>query len=70
MIKYRYIREEFSYEEGNYIGYSIEILSEGISIEYIPDVFLEETDAKKYISLFNKLELDPVHIYDVLDDIL
>lgn len=71
MIEYKYQKEVFSNEElGEYVGYSVIILSDGKCIEYIPDVFLEEGEARKYILLFNELELDPVHIYDVLDDIL
>ena len=37
---------------------------------YIPDVFLDRERAEEFVALCNKLDLSPLHIFDVLEDIL
>lgn len=70
-MKYNYSKENYYHEEiGEYTAYAIKGYVEGKCVLYIPDVFLDESEAEKYISLFNEQELDPIHIYDVLEDIL
>ena len=70
-MKYYYIEKQLIDEDGDtYITYAVSVKLEGKIIEYVPDVFLKEKDAKYYVNLFNELKLSLVHLYDVLEDIL
>ena len=39
------------------------------SVIHIPDVFSDESEAKRYVDMFNELQLETIHIYNVLEDI-
>ena len=68
---YKYVKENYYHEEiGEYSAYAIKGYVDGKCTLYIPDVFLEKNEAQRYVLLFNEQELDPIHIYDVLEDIL
>lgn len=36
----------------------------------IPDIFTSRPAAEEFIKLCNRLELSPIHIYEVIDDLL
>ena len=36
----------------------------------IPDIFTSRPAAEEFIKLCNRLELSPLHIYEVIDDLL
>ena len=77
MVHYDYIREECSDSEtGDYISYAIiavrikendgEVTAEEICT--VHDVFLNESRAREFAGICNKLGLSPVHIYDAVQD--
>ena len=47
--------------------YGVDVPSENISI---PDIFCDLACAEKFVETCNKLELSPLHLRDVIDDIL
>lgn len=69
-IKYAMVTDFFTLEGKPYIAYGILVLSNNTPIRYIPDVFLDKNYAFKYISLFNNLGLSPIHLDDVIEDIV
>lgn len=50
-----------------YTAFGIEYPEEDL---YIPDVFFDRERAEEFVALCNKLDLNPLHIFDVLEDIL
>lgn len=69
-IKYAMVTDTLTLEGKSYIAYGILVLSDNTPVRYIPDVFLDKNYAVKYISLFNDLKLSPIHLNDVIDDIV
>ncbi len=71
MIKYRSIREEmFSDEIGSYISYGIELADGDNVVRKISDVSTDEETVSHLVLLSNELNLSPIHIDDVISDIL
>lgn len=75
MYKYSIEKENnFHKEIGNYTSYGIKVtlVNKNISqnIEYISDVFVDEKMAYDFINKCNKNKLEPVHIYDAIEDAL
>ncbi len=69
-VWYSYKKEYFENEEQRYIAYSVLVFKNQKLIRYIPDVFLHKSDAKKFISLWNKYNLSAYHLDDVIEDFL
>ena len=57
-------------EGDQYIGYGIEIWKAGERIQSVPDIFLHIYDAKTLADLCNRIQLDPIHFSDVVEDCL
>ena len=73
MVKYYYVKEELHHPDiGNYTSYAISAYEhhnhKQTRIAYISDVFLDESDAEKFIHICNTMELDPVHLADVIEE--
>ena len=47
--------------------YGIETINKTISV---PDIFTDESTASHFVALCNELDLSPIHIHDVIDDLL
>lgn len=47
--------------------YGIEAPSHNISV---PDIFTSLPAAEEFVSLCNRLDLSPEHVYEVIDDLL
>lgn len=47
--------------------YGIEMISQNVSIS---DVFTDESAASRFVALCNDLDLSPIHLRDVIDDLL
>lgn len=62
------IREDIFYDEFGkpHTVYGI-TLDDALSI---PDIFTSRPAAEEFIKLCNRLELSPLHIYEVIDDLL
>ncbi len=63
-IKYKISRELCTYNT-----YSI-IFQNGKQINKISDAFASKEKAQNFIDICNKHNIEPVHIYNVLDDYL
>ena len=46
--------------------YGLDILG----ADSIPNIFTTKAEAEQFSSLCNRLDLSPIHIHDVIDDIL
>jgi hypothetical protein len=70
-IRYGLIRDKVTDEDGELrTVYGIEVKKEGRVLRTVSDVFTEKETAEYYIGLFNTLGLSPIHLDDVLEDIL
>lgn len=75
MIHYRVIEETLYHEDlGQYTAYGISAYSvedgETKLLAHISDVFLDMQKAEQFASLCNRLALDPIHLPDVVADML
>lgn len=75
MYKYLVEKETTSNPEiGVYTSYGIKITfvekQKSKNIKYIPDVFIDEYTANRFAELCTTNNLEPVHIYDVIEDTL
>ncbi len=69
MYRYSTIEESFDDEElGNYISYGITVRSNGETIMTISDMSLNRELVDELVSRCNSLQLDPLHLYDVIED--
>lgn len=68
-MKYSYTREMRCNEEiGEYAAFAIMAMNGTVCIRYIAEVFLEEEKARTFVSLCNRLKLDPLHLEDAIYD--
>lgn len=70
-IEYKLCIDTVIDEDGNVIkAYGIELRKNGSIEEYIVDISTNRDRVSLLINLCNKLNLDPIHIYDVIEDFL
>lgn len=70
-MRYSAKREVINSEEfGEYITYGIQIYNDGELIREISDVSTSERKVADLCECCNRLKLDPIHIDDVIEDIL
>ena len=50
--------------------YGIDVIVDNVSIRRIPDVFTDKDAACELVFLLNKGRLNPVHIDDVLENVI
>ncbi len=63
--------EDFTSDDGiPYTGYNVIIRSGNIIVTRFTDVFLNKEAAFHFVEMCNRLELDPNHVADVIDDVL
>jgi len=54
-----------------HIGYGIEVLNgENAKVTVVDDVFLDMAKAVTFIALCNTVKLNPIHLTDVIEDML
>lgn len=71
MASYAIVKEEHCTDElGYYISYGIAVSKPDRETYTIHDVFLSESDARKYVKLFNDEQLAPVHLDQVIEEYL
>lgn len=69
--EYERKKEQFTDPDfGTYTAYAVVVKVQGTVVRCISDVFLSEAVADQFISLCNKLELDPVHLEEAIEDAL
>lgn len=73
MIEY-YTNQESFYAEGvgSFTAYGIGVREDNqsskITLQYIPNVFLDRQKAERLAAMCNYLKLDPLHLFDVVED--
>ena len=72
IIEYRMVEETLlSKELGVYYHtYGIAVFENGKQTELVSDVSLDRTTVKELVRKCNKYALEPIHLYDVIEDIL
>ena len=71
--EYRLIEGEYTVDNQTHIGYGISLIKRGIipaDIASIHDISTDKSEIVRFIALCNELELDPIHLYDAVDDLL
>ena len=73
MIEFYTVKEVlYSEDVGSFTAYGIGVCNnnqnERETLEYIPDVFLDQQRAEQFVILCNRLQLDPIHLFDVVED--
>lgn len=68
---YKTEREELTSNDiGSYVSYGVSVYCENIRIIYISDISSEREVVEDLVYRCNKGRLDPIHLRDVIDDIL
>jgi len=71
MISYKMRCDQLKNEDiGRYIAFGIDIFQDGNPIRRIRDVSTNEKKLQKLISLLNILQLDMIHIDDIIEDFI
>ncbi len=55
---------------GSYTAYGISVIYKSKLVEYVSNVFLEKEEAEAFVGLCNELELDVIHLHDVIEDMI
>lgn len=68
MKNYLLRTDEVIDEENNtHTVYGVDVPTEHISI---PDIFCDRARAEKFVDTCNTLDLSPIHIFDVIEDVV
>ena len=73
MIEFYTVKESlYSEEAGSFTAYGIGVREDNqsskITLQYIPNVFLDRQKAERLAAMCNYLKLDPLHLFDVVED--
>lgn len=68
-IIYRLKTERTKPYNKKYVSYGVEVLENGELTQYIPEAFTDRKSAKKFVRLCSKLDVAPIHVSDVLEDL-
>ena len=67
--EYEMIQENLTDSDlGSYVAYGIAVMRGEERVRMVSDVFLDRAKAAEFVELCNRLELDPVHLDDVIAD--
>lgn len=70
-IQYLIIRETYTNPcTGQYKAYAVIVRKNLEAVAYVPDVFIKKKQAKRFVALCNRYALDPVHLFDAIEDAL
>ena len=69
---YQIYRGEYTLDGQSYTGFGISVVSTASNqiLILIEDIALSQKELCKLVRLCNELALDPIHIYDVVEDFL
>lgn len=71
MFQYLVIEETLFHQDiGTYTSYGIIALSEDREILKISDVSVNKDMVERMAKSYNELQLNPIHLYDVIEDAL
>lgn len=62
--------KQATYKFKKQISYEIEVIEGGKTVQCIPTKFTEEKHAKEFVNICNENEVEPIHILDIMDDML
>ncbi len=63
---YLYITEQDDGE--SYTTYGIKIFENNKLIKFVPGVFLNKTEAVKFVNTCNRIQLSPIHLEEFIED--
>ena len=68
---YETVRQELRTDElGRYVTYGIRVSLDGRQLELVSDVTTDERAAQRLANLCTSEQLDPIHLNDVIEDLL
>ena len=71
MVTYNFTKELCHSDEiGEYDTFGINVFDGNKKIKTLHDVFLNEDDARRCVSLFNEEQLDVIHLEQIVDEYL
>lgn len=72
MFVYKVIsKNHYSPETGAYISFGISAYDpEHGQTCFVPDVFIDESEARAFTECLNTLQVSPIHLIDVIEDAL
>lgn len=73
MIEFYTVKESlYSEEAGSFTAYGIGVCENDQCkkkiLEYIPNIFLDKQKAEQLVAKCNRLQLDPLHLFNVVED--
>lgn len=69
-VVYRLIKECTKTNGTGKKSYGVEVIKDGVRAEYIGGAFEKKRKGRKFIRLCRKHDVSPVHVADVLEDML
>ncbi len=70
MYQYQLTASESAAEENGKVTYGISITDKNGICGKIEDISPDKAEMEKLVSLCNELQLDPIHLEDIVDDFL
>ena len=72
MITYKVTKQQKINSDAPYISYGISAIknSDNSEIIRIDDIFIDHDQARMFADKLNRLKLSPIHLRDVIEDIL
>lgn len=71
MSVYKYITVEEKLENpdiGTYTSYGIKAIKENVEVEFVSDVSVDKIFVDELARCCTDLQLDPIHLFDVVED--
>lgn len=62
--------KQITYQFKKHISYEIEVIEGDTLIQCIPTGFTEEKYAKEFVHICNENDVDPIHIPDIMENML
>lgn len=70
MYQYQLTASESAAEENKKVTYGISVTDKNGICDKIEDISPDKAEMEKLVSLCNELQLDPIHLEDIVDDFL
>lgn len=71
MLLYQAIKENLYHEDiGNYVSYGIAVTQDGVTVDFISDVSVDEDEVRELARIFTESGLSPIHLVDAVEDFL
>ena len=71
MFLYQAIKENLYHEDiGNYVSYGIAVMHDGVTLDCISDVSVDEDEVRELARIFTAVGLSPIHLMDAVEDFI